>query len=367
MSRAFRLGLFIVGTLAILAAGVFLIGDKQFLFSSTYPLTTTFKTVGGLNNGAEVRVGGVHQGTVKQIQLPTQAEGEMTVLMDLRKSTKQVIRTDSVATLQTEGLLGNKYVEISFGSPGAHNVDDDGTIAGTPPLEIADLIRKTNEILDTTTQTMGSVRESAERFKEISAKIDQGTGTVGALVNDRKVYAQLDQMTAQARTGAAAFQENMAALKHNFLLRGFFNLRGYEDSTKLTEHAIRELPHSPSLRTFTYEGSKLFANTNTAKLEREKTLNDAGRFLEEHPFGVAVVQAAGSMKGDVRDVQTLTQARAMVVRDYLVNHFRMDDTRVRTLGLGKNEQTTNDAGTVDIIVYPPGSAIAPAKVARAHQ
>src|SRR5205823_4647103 len=58
MSRAFRLGLFIVGTLAILVAGVFLIGDKQFLFSSTYPLKTTFKSVGGLNNGAEVRVGG---------------------------------------------------------------------------------------------------------------------------------------------------------------------------------------------------------------------------------------------------------------------------------------------------------------------
>ena len=78
MSRAFRLGLFIVGTLAILVAGVFLIGDKQFLFSSTYPLKTTFKSVGGLNNGAEVRVGGVHQGTVKQIQLPQQADGEMT-------------------------------------------------------------------------------------------------------------------------------------------------------------------------------------------------------------------------------------------------------------------------------------------------
>ena len=60
MSRAFRLGLFIVGTLAILVAGVFLIGDKQFLFSSTYALKTTFKNVGGLNNGAEVRVGGVN-------------------------------------------------------------------------------------------------------------------------------------------------------------------------------------------------------------------------------------------------------------------------------------------------------------------
>src|SRR5436189_5029999 len=114
MSRAFRLGVFIVLTLAVLAAGVFLIGDRQFLFSSTYQVKATFKNVAGLNNGAAVRVGGIHKGTVKRIQLPAQPGGEMTVLMDLESATKKVIRTDSVASTQTEGLLGSKYVEISF-------------------------------------------------------------------------------------------------------------------------------------------------------------------------------------------------------------------------------------------------------------
>src|SRR5437762_7017278 len=104
MSRAFRLGLFIVSTLAILAAGIFLIGQRQFLFSSTYQLTTTFKNVAGLNDGAEVRVGGIHQGTVKQIRLPAHPGGEMTVLMDLERSTKKVIGTHSGAANQPERL-----------------------------------------------------------------------------------------------------------------------------------------------------------------------------------------------------------------------------------------------------------------------
>ena len=56
MSRAFRLGVFIFGTLTILAAGIFLIGNKRYLFASTYRLKAGFKNVAGLNNGAEVRV-----------------------------------------------------------------------------------------------------------------------------------------------------------------------------------------------------------------------------------------------------------------------------------------------------------------------
>src|SRR5712691_3427878 len=100
MSRAFRLGIFIVFTLGVLATGVFLIGDRQFLFSSTYVLKSGFKNVAGLNNGAEVRVGGIHKGTVKQVQLPTQPGGGMIVVMGMESSTRKVIRKDSVASIQ---------------------------------------------------------------------------------------------------------------------------------------------------------------------------------------------------------------------------------------------------------------------------
>src|SRR6185503_10234475 len=127
--------------------------SRQFLFSSTYALNANFKNVSGLNNGAEVRVGGIHKGTVKQIQLPVQPDGEMTVVMNMEKSTRKVIRKDSVAAIQTEGLLGNKYVEITFGSENAANVEDGSSINSVPPLDISDLMKKTDAILDTTKQT----------------------------------------------------------------------------------------------------------------------------------------------------------------------------------------------------------------------
>src|SRR4051795_10245036 len=95
MSRAFRLGLFIVVTLLILAAGVFWIGSKQFLFARTYRLNAEFQNVAGLIDGAEVRVGGVHRGTVKHLDLPHQPDGKVRVEMDLKDQTRDVIKKDS--------------------------------------------------------------------------------------------------------------------------------------------------------------------------------------------------------------------------------------------------------------------------------
>src|SRR5271154_5029165 len=144
MSRAARLGAFIIATLAILAAGVFIIGSKQYLFSSTYRLKAQFATVVGLDAGAEVRIGGVHSGTVRRIELPKKPTDKITVLMDLQRSTHDIVKQDSVAAIETEGLLGNEYVSISFGSAEGLNVRDGDTIASVPPLVIADLIKKTD-------------------------------------------------------------------------------------------------------------------------------------------------------------------------------------------------------------------------------
>ena len=116
MSRAARLGAFIIATLAILVVGIFIIGSKQYLFSSTYQLKAQFDNVVGLDDGADVRVGGVHRGTVHNIVLPHKPGEKVTVVMDLAKSTHEIIKQDSVATIETEGLLGNQYMAISFGS-----------------------------------------------------------------------------------------------------------------------------------------------------------------------------------------------------------------------------------------------------------
>src|SRR5262245_7291225 len=344
MSRTFRLGLFVVVALALFATASFLIGDRQLLFSSTYRIGTTFASVDGLVEGAEVRVGGVHKGIVDRIVLPDDPSHGVVVWLKMARSTRDVLRADSVASIQTEGLLGNKYIDVSFGSAGAASIADKQVIASEPPIEMADLMKTTKEMLE-------NVRDGSASLAQIGAKIDQGQGTVGALVNDRSMYKQMADATEQARAGATAFQENMTALKHNFFLRGFFNNRGYQDSTRLAEHEIPRLPSGPVLKTFHFDVTRIFADETHAKLKNEKALLDVGRFLEDNQFRTAVIVASNDMRGVTQEVRTLTQARAMVVRDYLVNNFRLDDTRVKTLGVGKREGSADETSAVDVVVY----------------
>src|ERR1700680_816039 len=240
MSRAARLGAFIVVTLAILVVGVFIIGSKQYLFSSTYQLKAQFDNVVGLDAGGDVRVGGVHSGTVRNILLPHGPGEKVTVIMDLGKSTHEIIKQDSVASIETEGLLGNQYVAISFGSARASNVRAGDTIASQPPLAVSDLIRKADGILDSSHEALENITHVTANLSSVSDKINRGQGTVGTLINDKPLYHELEQTTSRIRdtvtqvhAGVADFQENMEALKQSFLLRGDFKNRGYEDSAEL--------------------------------------------------------------------------------------------------------------------------------------
>lgn len=352
MSRLARLGLFIFGALMILAAAIFLIGDQRFLFSTTYRLQAAFDQVAGLGNGAEVRAGGVRVGTVDHIRMPSQPGEKVTVVMDLDTSTQKVIKKDSVAAIETEGLLGNKYVSISFGSAEAEPVRDGDTIRSQPPIDFSDMLKKANDILDATSAATANI-------ESITSKIEQGEGTVGELINDRNIYEQVSAAAAdvrataaQAKVGVTAFQENMQALKRNWFFRGFFRDRGYMDATELTRHEIAHLPTGPYLKKFVVPAKGLFAKPDTAKLKNEKTLNPVGQYLERTPYRLAVVAAYTGLTGEQEKNLVLTQARAMVVRKYLAEKFRIDDTRVKTKGMGEDGETAaGEPNRVEIIVY----------------
>src|SRR5215813_2120119 len=116
MSRAFRVGAFVLSALLVFSLAVFWIGSKQFLFHSTYRLNADFANVVGLTDGAQVRVGGINEGTVKRIQLPPHPGEKVRVVMDMKSDTRGVIKQDSIATISSEGLVGDKYVEVSFGT-----------------------------------------------------------------------------------------------------------------------------------------------------------------------------------------------------------------------------------------------------------
>jgi phospholipid/cholesterol/gamma-HCH transport system substrate-binding protein len=341
----FRLGLFVIVAVLLFATGIFLIGNRRLMFARSYHLTTQVETVAGLMDGAEVRVGGINHGTVSRIDLPAQPGGLMTVHLKMDRSTREVVRADSMASIESDGMFGDKHVEVTFGSPDATRLEDNAEIASARAPDFADLTKSAGAAME-------DMQAVAAQLKDIGAKISAGQGTVGALVNDKALYNQLQQTTVQAQAAATGFKENMDALRHNFLLRGFFSKRAYDDPARLTADEVEKLPSGAPVRQFSFDAAKLF-DTDSAKLKQAKALDEAGRALESEPFGLAVIVARNTMKGDSDEVKTLTQARAMNVRDYLVGHFKMDDTRLKTRGAGK-DPGAGDGDKVEILIYASG-------------
>lgn len=359
MGRSARLGVFIALALLLLGIGIFLIGKGRFIFGETYRLKSGFETVSGLADGAEVRIGGVRVGTVSSIALPQQPGGNVMVEMELAKDTLRLVRKDSTASIQTEGLLGNKFVRLNIGSAGAPQVHEGDSIPSKRNMDISDIMAKTTAVLDTANNALKNIEAATVNVKEITEKINSGQGTLGKLVNNNEIYKELHATTArvagtaeEAKAGITGFKENMEALKHNWLFRGYFKKRGYTDESQLTQYQIDSLPNRKPEKSFVIDAGDLFSSNKT-KLKHKKELNAIGRYLEDHPFGLAVISSYMDMAGDSSEDLKITQARALVVRQYLVRNFKLDDTRIKTKGLGKQQSKAGGLPeAIEVLVYP---------------
>jgi outer membrane protein OmpA-like peptidoglycan-associated protein len=283
----------------------------------------------------------MHKGAVRQILLPTAPDGKVGVRLDLETETQAVIKKDSVVMIKSDGLLGDKFVEISFGSADAGDVHDGDTLSSMEPSDLSALVEKADKVLETANGAMENIRGATDHIEGIATKINQGKGTIGSLVNDKSVFNE-------AKAGVAALREDAEALKSNFFLRGFFKDRGYKDSSDLTTHEITQPPKGTPRKTFRYASTQIFDKADTAKLKNEKNLRDAGQFLEAGGFGQVVIAASTGAKGDSDESLQLARARAYVIRKHLVDNFKVDDRQIKTIGLGKS---ANGSDGVEISVY----------------
>lgn len=373
MTRMALLGLFIFTALVILFTGLFAIGNQQRMFTRSYHLRAEFPTVSGLLGGAEVRIGGVRKGTIDEIRLPSQPGGKVLVVMSVDEATRNLVKQDSMATIETEGLLGNKFLAVSFGSPGAQGIQDWDTIQCTSPMDVSDLLKKTSDIMDTTHRTLAHFETTSEHIATITARVDRGDGSLGAVLNDRALYSKLSAATAdiaatsvearqtvtQAKAGVTAFTENMQALKQNILFRGYFKDRGYKDAAELTKAEIAIMPEAATMKAFEFSAGDLFESPQSMKLTDKRKLTEVGTYLETHPFGLVVIQAFTSHKGAQEANLLLTQAQATGVRAFLTETFELDDTKLKTKGMGEVDAT--DPGKTHWLVISIYAAAVPAQ------
>jgi phospholipid/cholesterol/gamma-HCH transport system substrate-binding protein len=192
-----KIGIFIFLGILILVLGIFLVGDKDALFSSTFTIKAYFKDIQGLRSGATVRLSGIDVGSVESVEIMDDPSGRVEVVMSVLEDVRQFIRTDTKASIETEGLVGNKVVVLKIGSSSAEPVKNGGTVQAKEPLGFAQIIEETQGIMEYT-------KEMTKDLSEIIGRVNRGEGSIGKLLVDEELYKDATRLTKTADSSLKA-------------------------------------------------------------------------------------------------------------------------------------------------------------------
>jgi phospholipid/cholesterol/gamma-HCH transport system substrate-binding protein len=177
--RTAIVGAFVAGGLLLFGGGLFLIGDRRLLFAEQFELNSTFGRVTGLRVGTQVRLAGLDAGEVLEIRLPSGPSDKFRVRMRLREDVRQLVRTDSTAAIQTDGIVGSAFIQVSVGTDASPPVVSGGTIAGVDPIELADLIQEGRETFRTVTREFIDLKEDvSEAVFALTQTVDTANGVI---------------------------------------------------------------------------------------------------------------------------------------------------------------------------------------------
>ena len=423
-------GAFVVVGLLLFTAALFMIGERRMLFQQRFTVYTEYARLGQLETGAIVRVSGLDAGEVTELQIPDSPAKKFRVKMQVREDLHHLIRTDSLATTQTEGLVGAVFLNIGGGTEQAPVVPDGGTVPSREPFLFSDLMQQASDTVTLLNQTVMSlsgeidtaikqVTEAAQDAnamfqdirpdltamarngsrisadtRDIMASINQGKGTVGQLVNDDTLYqrareiAEQAQMTVanlrqvseearraiadvrsqasgpaqglmadmrstltQAREATADLADNMEAMKHNFLLRGFFNRRGYYDLNAISpaeyRKGILENGRRKAMRIwlnadvlFEPDPGGLEVLTADGRARVDSAMATYLKYLPSNPLVVEGYATQGTVGERYREART----RAAIVREYVLGRYALTPQSTGFIALGDDakESPTGD-------------------------
>ncbi len=211
--RAAVAAFLILGTI-LFAVGLFLIGDQHKAFSHQLTLYTELGNVNGLIPGARVRVSGYEAGQIKQIDIPNHPSGKFRIQLHIDDKLKPLIRADSTVTVETDGLVGDKFLLVHNGGDGASEIADGATLPSREPVELSAIMQKVSGTIDQANATIGDVRgrldgtldaitRTVNNTNGIVSGIRQGHGPVGALLTDQQITNDLKGTMANTRQATA--------------------------------------------------------------------------------------------------------------------------------------------------------------------
>lgn len=221
-----KLGMFVIIGLILFVFSVYFVGKQQNMFGSTFQLKSRFKTVSGLKVGNNVRFSGINVGTVSQIELAT--DTSVVVILVIQKEVQKFIKTDAMASIGSDGLMGDKVLTISPGTSSNQIIKEDAFIVSKKPLEMDDLMKSVKKSVD-------NIEVITGQLAQFTYKMNNGKGALSKLMNDEGLAVKLDASMSNLQSSTKGLSENMEAAKHNFLLKGYFNKKEKAEAKRKEE------------------------------------------------------------------------------------------------------------------------------------
>lgn len=201
-----RVGLFVLGGLLVVIAAIFYITGGGFL-GPKYRLITYLPEVDELTTGAPVALDGIPVGNVESLRLtshPSDHQHNITLVLRIDKKYQDQIRTDSTASLVTQGLLGNRYVSITRGLTGGV-LQANGVIPGSEQADMKQIVQRGSDVVE----NLGTLSDS---LNQIIAKVNRGQGTIGKFLNDPRLYNHLDDTIVHVNAITSSIQQGQGSL-----------------------------------------------------------------------------------------------------------------------------------------------------------
>jgi phospholipid/cholesterol/gamma-HCH transport system substrate-binding protein len=254
--KPWGIGLFLVIGFGLFTAILFVIGNRHEAFSRHMEIYSEFSNLSGVANGAKVRVSGLDAGEVKQIEIPESPSAKFRLRLQVQTKLRGMIRKDSVVSIETEGVVGDKFISIKKGTDRAEEVGTGSTLPSKEPVDMAELIAKGSGLLDDLHESVADIQnridialnsttravnhadnlivgvqpnmnritsnagQITETVNSMMTDLNQGKGSVGLLLKDeatkrqlqgtlgnvQQASANLDQASARVNETVADFQ-----------------------------------------------------------------------------------------------------------------------------------------------------------------
>jgi phospholipid/cholesterol/gamma-HCH transport system substrate-binding protein len=253
-------GVFVLSAVLLFSVGLFMIGNRQKAFAHHVDFFTALNNVNGISPGSKVRVSGFDAGEVTGIAIPDQPADKFRLKLQVDSKLHDLIRDDSFVTVESDGLVGDKFLVIHKGSDQAQEAPIGATLPAKEPIDLSAVIAKATGVMDQANTAVGDIKVRLDGALDAVTKtvnntdalvtgVRSGNGTVGMLLTDQQTANKVKDTVGNAEQAAANLNQVTVQAKHvmaDFQSRDLFGkaeatLNNTKDASRQIDQASQQI------------------------------------------------------------------------------------------------------------------------------